>query len=116
MEFVDPNIYIVSIDSVLLEQVTFHLAIPMLTELGAKELIVTNGDGRQTSAPGILTVVEAGSIVPDGGPGSGDSPKEVRLCPCRDCPLWGFRFGKRPATVAKQRGVEWVEGPASDTD
>lgn len=81
LEFVDPNIYIVSIDSVLLEQVTFHLAIPMLTELGAKELIVTNGDGRQTSAPGILTVVEAGSIVPDGGPGSGDSPKAG--CGCR---------------------------------
>jgi hypothetical protein len=21
---------------------------------------------------------------------------EVRLCPCTDCPLWPFRFGKNP--------------------
>lgn len=23
--------------------------------------------------------------------------KEIRLCPIKDCPLWLFRFGKRPA-------------------
>lgn len=22
--------------------------------------------------------------------------KEVRLCPCKDCSLWPFRFGKNP--------------------
>ena len=24
------------------------------------------------------------------------SPQEVELCPCEDCPLWAFRFGKNP--------------------
>lgn len=24
------------------------------------------------------------------------SSNEVELCPCRDCPLWMFRFGKNP--------------------
>ena len=25
--------------------------------------------------------------------------KEVRLCPADDCPIWPYRFGKRPETV-----------------
>jgi hypothetical protein len=25
-----------------------------------------------------------------------DSSKEVSLCPARECPLWAFRFGKKP--------------------
>jgi hypothetical protein len=25
-----------------------------------------------------------------------DQPKEVRLCPCFECPLWGYRMGVRP--------------------
>lgn len=28
--------------------------------------------------------------------------KEVELCPCTDCALWPFRFGKRPTTAAAQ--------------
>ena len=24
------------------------------------------------------------------------SPSEVKTCPCTDCALWGFRFGKAP--------------------
>ncbi len=31
---------------------------------------------------------------------SAGSAKEVRLCPVVDCPLWEWRFGKRPKTVA----------------
>jgi len=27
---------------------------------------------------------------------TGNQPKEVRLCPCFDCPLWGYRMGVRP--------------------
>ena len=27
---------------------------------------------------------------------TGNQPKEVRLCPIVDCPLWSFRMGKRP--------------------
>ena len=27
---------------------------------------------------------------------SNDSPKEVKLCPIKDCPLYAFRFGKNP--------------------
>ena len=32
---------------------------------------------------------------------AGGLPKEVRLCRAFDCPLWNWRFGKRPETVAK---------------
>ncbi len=28
------------------------------------------------------------------------SPQEVRLCPVHDCPLYPFRFGRRPKTTA----------------
>ena len=31
-----------------------------------------------------------------------DSHKEVELCPIKDCTLWPFRFGVRPATARKQ--------------
>ncbi len=27
---------------------------------------------------------------------AGDSPKEVRLCPAKNCPLYPFRMGKNP--------------------
>jgi len=30
---------------------------------------------------------------------SGGSSKEVRLCPAEGCPLWPYRFGKRPLTT-----------------
>jgi hypothetical protein len=30
---------------------------------------------------------------------SGDSPKEVRLCKTVECPLWAWRFAKRPSTI-----------------
>jgi len=29
-------------------------------------------------------------------------PKEVRLCPAKDCPLWQYRMGCRPQTYAKK--------------
>ena len=32
---------------------------------------------------------------------SGGSPAEVRLCVIPDCPLYCYRFGKRPKTVQK---------------
>ena len=35
---------------------------------------------------------------------SGGSPKEVRLCPVSNCPLWEYRFGKRPQTVRRREG------------
>ncbi len=25
-------------------------------------------------------------------------PREVKLCPCKNCPLWPYRMGKRPTT------------------
>jgi len=39
--------------------------------------------------------------------------KAVRFCTCDGihstlCPLWLLRFGKRPATVAKELGVEFI--------
>ncbi len=27
---------------------------------------------------------------------TGNQPKEVRLCTCLSCPLWGYRMGVRP--------------------
>jgi hypothetical protein len=27
---------------------------------------------------------------------TGNQPKEVRLCTCLGCPLWGYRMGVRP--------------------
>lgn len=33
---------------------------------------------------------------------SAGSPVEVRLCPVDDCSLYPYRFGKRPATIAKK--------------
>ncbi len=40
---------------------------------------------------------------------SGDSRPAVIWCPCdgihgSSCPLWPYRFGKRPATFIKQHG------------
>lgn len=32
---------------------------------------------------------------------SNQQPKEVENCPVKACPLWTFRFGKSPETVAK---------------
>ena len=34
---------------------------------------------------------------------SGGSPAEVRLCVIPECPLYGYRFGKRPKTVQKAK-------------
>lgn len=31
--------------------------------------------------------------------------KEVELCPVTNCGLWPFRFGKRPATVARAKQI-----------
>lgn len=31
-----------------------------------------------------------------------DQPKEVRLCPCTDCALYPFRFGKNPYRAKRE--------------
>lgn len=33
---------------------------------------------------------------------SGGSPKEVRLCPVKDCPIYQYRHGLRPETARKK--------------
>jgi|SRR5690554_530217 hypothetical protein len=33
----------------------------------------------------------------------GNSPKEVRLCPCTDCTLYPFRLGKNPNKTGKKK-------------
>ncbi len=83
LEVVDPNMLVVAIDRVLSEEVSFRLTIPLLTDLGDKDLIVTNSDGQRVTAPGILKVVEYGSIVADGGLGSGDRIMGGGGCGCR---------------------------------
>lgn len=35
---------------------------------------------------------------------SAGSAKYVAYCPCCDCPLWAYRFGKRPDTVRERIG------------
>lgn len=37
---------------------------------------------------------------------SGNSSKEVKECVIADCPLFSYRFGKRPSTVEKQNAPE----------
>lgn len=34
---------------------------------------------------------------------SGGNAKEVRLCPITICPIYPYRYGKRPETVARQK-------------
>ena len=34
---------------------------------------------------------------------SDGQPTEVRLCQVTNCPIWSWRFGKRPQTVAARR-------------
>lgn len=38
---------------------------------------------------------------------------EVRLCPCTDCPLYEYRFGKRPGTVEKNKARKEAEAVES---
>lgn len=42
----------------------------------------------------------------------GESSNEVKKCPCKECPLYPYRFGRRPSTVAKhQAGRPAAENP-----
>ncbi len=34
----------------------------------------------------------------------GGRPKEVRYCPLTDCPIWPFRFGRKPDAAARRFG------------
>ncbi len=43
---------------------------------------------------------------------SGGSPKEVRLCPCTQCPLYPFRFGRRETTQNAHFSQKHAEKPA----
>ncbi len=38
-----------------------------------------------------------------------DGPKSVRFCTAVDCPLWIYRFGKRPKRVIREYGKEAAE-------
>lgn len=29
----------------------------------------------------------------------GEQPNQVKVCPCTDCTLWLYRFGKNPQTI-----------------
>lgn len=37
------------------------------------------------------------------------SPKEVELCPVTGCPLFAYRFGKRPGAVKRQATPAQIE-------
>ena len=37
------------------------------------------------------------------------SSKEIELCPAVECPLYPFRFGKRPATMRRKREAQEAE-------
>ena len=39
----------------------------------------------------------------------GGSMKNVRLCEDSDCPLFAFRFGKKPQTIVRVRGEEYLK-------
>jgi hypothetical protein len=40
---------------------------------------------------------------------TGNQPKEVRLCTCLSCPLWGYRMGVRPDHTRALEANEEVE-------
>lgn len=44
---------------------------------------------------------------------SNGNPNEVRYCPCTDCPLYVFRFGKNPYRTPRQMTDEQREAAAS---
>lgn len=37
---------------------------------------------------------------------AGESTKEVTLCHITDCPLWPFRMGNKPTTLAYKKRME----------
>ena len=47
---------------------------------------------------------------------SNGSQHEVRFCPVMDCPLYPYRFGKRPATIAKHSAQPCTFGNSNDED
>lgn len=56
------------------------------------------GSGTKTTTAGKLTPMRAlRAKCLDCASGS---PKEVRICYIPECPLWAYRFGKRPESVA----------------
>lgn len=43
-----------------------------------------------------------------------NQPLEVKLCPSSDCPLWAYRFGKRPtaeilSTFEATKPLPWLQ-------
>ena len=45
----------------------------------------------------------------------GDSPKEVRLCPCASCPLWPWRMGRATGEARPDGGGAIAPSTASET-
>ena len=35
-------------------------------------------------------------------------PKEVRLCPVKNCPLWPYRMGRRPAAQQDEKADKQI--------
>jgi hypothetical protein len=72
------------------------------------------GEGEASSASTRETTAEEVAPAPGLTPGqairahclwcAGDSKHEVKLCPAANCPLWPWRFGRRPETVGLERG------------
>lgn len=42
--------------------------------------------------------------------------QEVRRCPCEKCPLWAYRFGKRPTSVITLGDGETPSTPHAGED
>lgn len=74
LRFEDPNLQVVSVLQTTPTEIAFTLTIPMLTSLGPKTLILTNGDGNRVEGAGLLEVLDvAEPPTPGGGSSSGCS-------------------------------------------
>ena len=45
---------------------------------------------------------------------AGGSPNEVKLCRIERCPLWRYRFGKRPTTARPDQNVALRPGVSGE--
>ena len=45
-----------------------------------------------------------------------DQPKEIKLCPCKNCPLWDYRFGTHTYIAPKSDESEGASLSSKDNE
>ena len=70
----------------------------------------TDSHRREINMAGPLKIIRAKCL-----DCSADSYAEVNRCLVKDCPLWSYRFGKRPETAARQGKDVYTRVSQNDT-